>query len=94
MGLCLGHESRKWGFKRSSTDARVIFKTHEIYFIILVIVMDDLLFASKSKGMIEKFKKKLADNLDVKIFVPVSNFLKTVNKKDSGWYFDYSTPIC
>lgn len=80
-GSLLAKSLESWGFRRSSTDARVMFKSHVKDFIILIIVVDDLLFASNSKGMIETFKRKLADTFDVKLFGPVSSFLGWEVKK-------------
>lgn len=52
-----------------------MFKTHEMDFIILILLVGDLLFSSNSKGIIEAFKKKMAGTFDVKLFGPVFNFL-------------------
>lgn len=80
-GSLLATSLKKWGFERSAIDARVMFKAHGKDFIILIIVVDDLLFASNSEGMVEVFKKKLTDTFDFKLFGTFSIFLGWEVKK-------------
>lgn len=56
------------GFKRSSVNARLLFKSHDKAYIIIIIFVHDFLFASNSEGMIETFKKNPSDTFDFKLF--------------------------
>ena len=56
-------------------DPRVLFKNVGEEFIALVVVVDDLIFASNSVRMLDAFKKKLTETLDVKLFGRLSTFI-------------------
>ena len=56
-------------------DPHVLFKNVGEEFIALVVVVDDLIFASNSVRMLDAFKKKLTETLDVKLFGRLSTFI-------------------
>lgn len=68
-----------WGFKKSGIDARVYFKVVGNEFIILVIIVDDMTFASNSQNLIDHFKQRMSEVFDVKFFGCLKSFL--------GWEF-------
>lgn len=59
-----------------------MFKNHGKELITLIIVVDDLLFASNSRNLVEYFKKRLAEMFDVKLFCQIGSFL--------GWEIEKS----
>ena len=65
----------RWGFKKSSVDPCVFYLSEGIGFIILVIVVDDMLFASNSERLLSTFKSKLENTFDVIFFNSLSSFL-------------------
>ena len=81
-GSLLMQSLRQWGFEASAMDPRVLFKNVGEEFIALVVVVDDLTFASNSPRMIHAFKAKLAETFDVKLFGRMSTFL--------GWETSFS----
>ena len=81
-GSLLMQSLRQWGFEASAMDPRVLFKNVGEEFIALVVVVDDLTFASNSPRMIDAFKAKLTETFDVKLFGRMSTFL--------GWETSFS----
>lgn len=56
-----------WGFKISETGHSVLMKLHREIIIILIIVVEDLYFSINAKQILENFKNRLSDKVDVKI---------------------------
>ena len=65
----------RWGFKKSSVDPCVFYLSEGIGFVILMIAVDDMLFASNSEQLLSTFKSKLESTFDVKFFNGLSSFL-------------------
>lgn len=74
-GSLLFRTLKKWSFTESTINARVLFKTNNLEFIIPVIVVEDLILKSKSRPMIEAFKAKLASFFNIKRFGAINSSL-------------------
>jgi len=64
-----------WKFTQSSVDPRVFFKVVNNEFIIVVIVVDDMNFASNSTRLLDHFKLRLKATFDVKLFGQLRTFV-------------------
>ena len=74
-----------WGFKQSLIDPRVFYKSVKQEFIIVVVVVDDLDFASSSTNLLDYFKKRLQATFDVKLFGSLRTFVGwEITQNDDG----------
>ncbi len=75
----------QWSFEFSKFDERIYFFRQGDEFVILVIAVDDLAFASNSTKLMNHVKKRLAANFDVKLFGQLTSFLGwSVSRSEKG----------
>ena len=80
-GSVLDERLKGFGFVPSKLDGRLyIFSRNEV-FIIVVIVVDDLAFASNSVSLMSEFKTCLSAEFDVKLYGKLTSFI--------GWNISY-----
>lgn len=64
-----------WGFEPSSQDARLYFKRNGSKYMMLIVVVDDMAFASNDGGMMTEFKQKLRETFKVKLLGQLKSFI-------------------
>lgn len=74
-----------WGFKQSSQDQRLYFLVSGSNFIVLLLVVDDMAFASTSQHMLDDLKGKLSASFKVKLLGPLKSFIGwTIRRTNNG----------
>lgn len=64
-----------WGFKQSSQDQRLYLMVDGTNFIILIVVVDDMAFASNNRSLIDRLKKNLSETFKVKLLGQLKAFV-------------------
>lgn len=64
-----------WNFTKSTADARVLIKKEVLNVVITPTVVDDMVFFSNSKQMLDEFKSPLRESVDVKLFSVLREFI-------------------
>lgn len=72
-----------WDFRQSSQDQRLYFFTRGQHFLILIIVVDDMAFASDNQRLIDDFKDQLTATFKVKLLGKLSSFI--------GWQLQHTS---
>ena len=65
----------KWGFQQSTQDQRLYFYRNENKFIILIVVVDDMSFASNDRSLINWFKEMLVKSIKVNFLGELKLFI-------------------
>lgn len=81
-GSVLHYKFIEWGFVQSSQDQRLYFKKDGDSFMDVIIVVDDIAFASNNNILIETFKQKLTSAFKVKLMGQLKSFI--------GWQLRYT----
>lgn len=80
------------GFKQSSVDERTYFlRPSSGHYMILLIVVDDMVFASSSQQLINDFKQQLSTKFKIKLLGTLKSFIGwRVKRNAQGLYVDQS----